>query len=400
MGMEGTAQRKIEVGVAKKIKNGARKIVLDKAEEARVAALSAFKSLGLDVAQFSRPLKAPQKESTLSSEEDSTSSYAVLRNSKNILDAPSFGDRRVEGDESMDPPPAGFASSVKEKSAGNTQGKMLMEKPVLLGDWSNTLNDKRRITNNCITNTYGFTSHPLTDVSDVKNQFNEHVDHVGEQQPENENICTGNRENKLEKGPVNAVGFPGGLDSFLDLWGATTEFFFDIHFTKKSELNSIAPFEIHGIAICWKNSPVYYLNIPKDLFRYSSKGNDHSMGSKDVLPSNLQVEMAKKRWTKIGALMGRKDVKKFTWNLKVQIQVLKSPAVSVHKFSSPHGGIKNLGLDLIDNSYFMFSPAYVRSAIDMCVVAWILSPDEERSSYPNLEKVTLWLVWFYFLKHF
>ncbi|KAL0311996.1 UNVERIFIED_CONTAM: Helicase and polymerase-containing protein TEBICHI [Sesamum radiatum] len=182
------------------------------------------------------------------------------------------------------------------------------------------------------------------------------------------------------------VSIPGGLESFLDLWDATKEFFFDIHFTKKSELNSIAPFEIHGIAICWENTPVYYLNIPKDIFRCCSQGNGHTTGSKDVIPPKLQVEIAKKRWNRIGIIMGKKDVRKFTWNLKVQIQVLKSPAVAIHKFSNLHGGIKSLGLDLIDNSYFVFSPIHMRFAIDMSVVAWILAPDEERSSYPNLEK--------------
>ncbi|GJZ59707.1 hypothetical protein Tco_0615523 [Tanacetum coccineum] len=40
-------QRRIQFGVAKKIKNEARKIVLEKAEEARDAAFSAFKALGV-----------------------------------------------------------------------------------------------------------------------------------------------------------------------------------------------------------------------------------------------------------------------------------------------------------------------------------------------------------------
>ncbi|KAH6760621.1 mammalian DNA polymerase-like protein [Perilla frutescens var. frutescens] len=295
--MEGAAQRKLQVGVSKKIKNGARKIVLEKAEEARVAAFSAFKSLGLDVAQFSRPLKAPQKE-TSSSGEESTSS---LQQSKKILDTLSVEDRRVEEDKPMDPLPAG---PVEENSAG---------------------------------------------------KLKEHA-HFGEQQPENENIRMGSRENKPEKGPVNATSVPGGLDSFLDLLDATTEFFFDIHFTKKSELNSTAPFEIHGIAICWENSPVYYLSIPKDLSCYNSKGDDHSLAERMFF---------------------------YTTNL----QVLKHPAASVHKFSTPHGGIRSLGLDLIDNSYFMFSPVHMRNAVDLCVLAWILSPDEEKSSCPNLEKM-------------
>ncbi|XP_065622903.1 helicase and polymerase-containing protein TEBICHI isoform X1 [Quercus suber] len=51
---EGSAQRRVQLGVAKKIKNGARKIVLDKAEEARVAAFSAFKSLGFNVQHISQ----------------------------------------------------------------------------------------------------------------------------------------------------------------------------------------------------------------------------------------------------------------------------------------------------------------------------------------------------------
>lgn len=397
MAMEDSAQRKIHVGVAKKIKNGARKIVLEKAEEARVAAFSAFKSLGLDVPQFSCSLlsistgKGPQKTSSSSSGEESTSGYAVLQHSKHILDAPSVGDKHeiaaattgIEGNKSINPPAAGFAS-VKENIAGNTQGEILVEKPE---ECSNTLDYKLSITAKCISSRNGTISHPLTDLGDIKNQSGEHLDQVGQRQPENENKCMKSRQNTLEKGPVNVTSIPGGLDSFLDLWDATKEFFFDVHFTKKSELNSIAPFEIHGIAICWENSPVYYLNISKDLFRCSSQGNEHSLSSKDVLLPQMQVEMAMKRWTRIGTIMGRKDVKKFAWNLKVQIQVFKTPAVAFHKFSSLHGGIKSLGLDLIDNSYYMFSPVYVRVGIDMGVVAWILSPDEEKSSYPNLEKV-------------
>ncbi|KAK6161831.1 hypothetical protein DH2020_001672 [Rehmannia glutinosa] len=336
------AQRKMQVGVAKKIKNGARKIVLEKAEEARVAAFSAFKSLGLDIAQFSHPLlpiatgNALQKESRSSSGEETTSSYILLQHSKHTLDPPLFGDRHETAGviSDVEPPAVDFESLVKEKSAGGAQGETSDEKPVLHEECSNTLNYKLNLTNNYISHTNGSTSHPLTDVGNTRSQSNLHFDHVRQQQPENENVCMGSKENTLEKSPVNAVSIPGGLDSFLDL----------------------------------------------------SQGKDQSMDSKEVLLPKLLLEMAEKRWTRIGIIMGRKDVKKFTWNLKVQIQVLKSPAVSVHKFSNLHGGIKSLGLDLIDNSYFMFSPVHVRIAIDMCVVAWILSPDEERSSYPNLEK--------------
>ncbi|KAL3819028.1 hypothetical protein ACJIZ3_004933 [Penstemon smallii] len=395
----GSAQRKIQVGLAKKIKNGARKIVLEKAEEARLAAFSAFKSLGLDIPQFSRPLltiaagNAPKKESTSSSGEESISSFAGVRHSKHVLETP-FENRggitgvisEIEENKPKDAPAAGLASLVKQNIAGERPCELLVEKLDVLEGGSDTLHYKENMTTNCISNSNTTLSLPSTDVGSIRNQSHDQGDRVAQQQPERDNICMGIRGNNLEKGPMNAVSVPGGLDSFLDLWEATSEFFFDIHFTKKSELNSIAPFEVHGMAICWENSPVYYLNVPKDLFRYTGQGSNQGIGDKDLLLPKVQVDMAKNRWTRIGSIMGRKDVRMFTWNLKVQIQVLKNPVVAVHKLSGLHGGIKSLDLDLIDNSNFMFSPVHVRNAIDMCIVAWILSPDDERSSCPNLEK--------------
>nr|CAB3461938.1 unnamed protein product [Digitaria exilis] len=54
-GQDDSGLRRMQFGIAKKIKNGARKIVLEEAEAARVAAFSAFKSLGLEVPQFTAP---------------------------------------------------------------------------------------------------------------------------------------------------------------------------------------------------------------------------------------------------------------------------------------------------------------------------------------------------------
>ncbi|KAI5426557.1 hypothetical protein KIW84_032118 [Lathyrus oleraceus] len=61
--IEGSAQRSLQLGVAKKIKNGARKIVFDKAEEARISTFSAFKSLGYDVPQLAPPIPTPARNS-------------------------------------------------------------------------------------------------------------------------------------------------------------------------------------------------------------------------------------------------------------------------------------------------------------------------------------------------
>lgn len=70
-----------------------------------------------------------------------------------------------------------------------------------------------------------------------------------------------------DKGPVTAANTPGGIDAFLDLWDATNEFYFDIHYAKRKEVNSVAQFEMCGLAVCWENSPVYYVNLPKCLMR-------------------------------------------------------------------------------------------------------------------------------------
>jgi DNA polymerase theta len=101
------------------------------------------------------------------------------------------------------------------------------------------------------------------------------------------------------------------------------------------------------------------------------------------------LEIVRKRWNKIGEIMGKRGVLKFTWNLKIQLQVLKGAVVSIQRFGCPSFPRKIFGPELIDSSHLTLSPINIEEAIDMCIVAWILWPDEERSSNPNLEKVIL-----------
>ncbi|KAM7459401.1 hypothetical protein LguiA_036395 [Lonicera macranthoides] len=348
---EGTAQRRVHLGLAKKIKNGARKIVLDKAEEARVVAFSAFKSLGLDVPQFAQPLlfaatdDTIRKEEPTSSGEENTPKFVGLENTKPVLAEPFVQVRK-------------YLNEVTAEIEGDKSTK---------------------VSGVNIDNTDTSLSLPLARTNNENRICSEHLDHVGQEQDDSAKV----KENASDKGPVNAVSTLGGFDSFLDLWDTAREFFFDIHFNKRSEVNYVAPFEIHGIAICWENSPVYYVNLPKDLFWCDDRRNDY-------MPTNFSatncLEIAKGRWKRIGYLMGKKDVRKFTWNLKVQIQVLKSPSISIQRFGSRNLAVRNMGLELIDSSYYMFSPIYVKGVVDISIVAWILWPDEERSSSPNLEK--------------
>lgn len=201
----------------------------------------------------------------------------------------------------------------------------------------------------------------------------------------------------LESGPVCAINIPGGIDSFFDLWDTAFEFFFDIHYNKRAEINTVVPFEMHGIAICWENSPVYYLNIPKDLL-WSEKSRKNksspSISATDTRdpPLDNWFEVVNCRWKRFSDIMGKRSVRKFTWNLKVQIQVLKKAVISVQRFGWPNLAGKIIGTELIDGSYLQLSSVCVKDAIDMCIASWILWPDEERNSYPNLEKVNKKLI--------
>lgn len=336
---ENTAQKRIQLGVAKKIMNGARKIVLEKAEEARAAAFSAFKALGVEVPQFSLP-KLPtvsanltKKEEVTSSREDTTSSF-VNMDQKDIKS-------EIEG--------------LKE------------EKPAEENSDDTTLSNSNA--NNSVAAVDGMKG---------KN-FDENIP---QKEHANENICVGNKERNSDKGPMSAVNTAGGFDLFLDMWDTTHEFFFDIHYNKRADFNTTAPFELHGIAVCWEDSPVYYISIPKDLFWSDSKKNKNPIGN--------NLEMANQRWLRISLIMGKRQVRKFGWNLKIQNQVLKYPAVSIQRFGGLIHPVKTIGVELIENSFYMFSPVHLKNVIDLCVVTWILWPDEEKSSNPNLEKVSLY----------
>ncbi|KAL6985395.1 DNA-directed DNA polymerase [Sarracenia purpurea var. burkii] len=393
---EDLAQRRIRLGVAKKIKNGARKIVLDKAEEARIAAFSAFKSLGLDVPQFSRPLSlkvaedATRKEVTTSSGETTCSSVGVRHTNQTSFTS------TVEGCENLHEVKLGtgqekLAKSVIVDLRTSNEAKLTGisginfdgENPAAVVESSTTA----KYIGNADTPFPGL----LRITGNEHGKFEEHRNHGEQEQNGGENTRFENKENATEKGPVSAVNIPGGIDSFLDLWDSTREFSFDIHFNKRSEVNSTVPFEIHGMAICWESSPVYYVNIPKDLFWLNKRRNDSlsmSISGDDsaILASESRFEIAKKRWNRIGMIMGKKAVRKFTWNLKVQIQVLKVPAISIQRLGNLNLAVKTLGLKLIDSSYHMLPSVYIQDGIDMCIVAWILWPDEEKSSNPNLEK--------------
>jgi DNA polymerase theta len=179
-----------------------------------------------------------------------------------------------------------------------------------------------------------------------------------------------------DKGPVNAYNFPGGFECFLDQWSAVSEFSFDVHFIKKSVKPSSTLFEVFGLAVCWENSPIYYCNFPKDLVTTGINDSSEIWGH------------FQRRWRKIADIMQCKSVKKMTWNLKIQIQALKSAYISCQRLARFHLDHKMLdNIEVLDNSYVLLSPISVYNGLDLCLVAWVLWPDEESRTVPNLEKV-------------
>ncbi|XP_062018737.1 helicase and polymerase-containing protein TEBICHI isoform X1 [Rosa rugosa] len=399
---EGSAQRRIQVGVAKKIKKGAHKIVLEKAEEARVAAFSAFKSLGLEVPQFSQPLfptaggSPTMQGTTNSSGDENTSSFVnphVEDAPKPSLEGRVPSDKVVSGAKLTKTSVIGtVVASGEVNSSAVMQIKFGAENSVVPIDGSGALADELNATVHQ-TKIADLTNSIKVDSFGDRNRISsKSLDPKKQGSCEGENLSVGVKGNACEKGPIHAIYTPGGIDSFLNIWETTSEFHFDIHYNKRSELNSVAPFEIHGMAICWEDSPVYYVNIPKDLLCSGSNSKDEGLrltasGDRtNVLPLDDMLELAKRRWSRIGEIMGKRGVRKFTWMLKSQIQALKCPAVQIQRFGCQSLVGKSICFEIIDTSFLLLPPVHIQDGIDMCIVAWILWPDEEKNSNPNLEK--------------
>ncbi|CAL4907070.1 unnamed protein product [Urochloa decumbens] len=325
--------RRMQFGISKKIKNGARKIVLEEAEAARVAAFSAFKSLGVEVPQFTAPPLAAIEDSPTGDTMISPCGNQAKCNKLALgTDA---GDDKNKNNSSDYAAPRTSTYSLREEHPGIQMKENL------------------GIANNAKVTTQEAASPLSTGI-----------------------IAGSSSTNVADKGPVNACNFPGGFDCFLDQWSAISEFFFDVHFIKKSVKPSSTLFEVFGLAVCWENSPVYYCNFPKDLVTTGIKDSSEMWGN------------FKGRWKRIANIMQQKTAKKLTWNLKIQIQALKSAYISCQRLARFHLDHKMLdNIEVLDNSYVLLSPMCVYNGLDICLVAWVLWPDEESRTVPNLEKL-------------
>ncbi|CAF2241226.1 unnamed protein product [Brassica napus] len=369
---EGTGQRRIHLGLAKKIKNGARKIVLEKAEEARAAAFSAFKSLGLDVRDLSNPLAlAPAR----SPNGDISGGSVGLNEPQHIP-----GQSRMEGHMER----GNFDTDSNRENPMDVAGTTLEgTSEVNLPD---PVPDIQPIGTTVGTDGPNAVSILPSDDREIKNE-----DDAEQQLVRNAQVPLSNKDNAVEKGPITAGNICGGFDSFLKLWESAEEFFFDIHYSKLQNLNSRISYEIHGIAICWNSSPVYYVNLNKDLPNMECEEKeklfkDAVVDKKEVLGTQNMLDVIKARWNRISKIMGNEETRKFTWNLKNQIQVLKSPAISIQRCARLNIAEVVRDHELVDGSWLVMLPLRISHTIDMSIVSWILWPDEERHSNPNIDK--------------
>jgi DNA polymerase theta len=321
----------MQFGIAKKIKNGARKIVLEEAEAARVAAFSAFKSLGVEVPQFTAPPLAsiedyPTRDTIDQAKSNKLAFGTHARDDKNKNNCSDYATPR--------------ASTYSLRKDANPAPSIQMK-------------ENAELSKNVKTTRQGAASSLSTEIADGLSS-----------------------RDVADKGPVHAYNFPGGFDCFLDQWSAASKFFFDVHFIKRSLKPSSNLFELFGLAVCWENSPIYYCNFPKDLVTTGNNDFREMWG-------NFQ-----RRWEKITDIMQQKSVQKMTWNLKIQIQALKSPYISCQRLERFHLDHKMLDkVEVLDNSYMLLSPVSVYNGLDICLLAWVLWPDEESRTVLNLEKV-------------
>ncbi|KAL0698098.1 hypothetical protein Bca4012_054220 [Brassica carinata] len=373
---EGTGQRRIHLGLAKKIKNGARKIVLEKAEEARAAAFSAFKSLGLDVPDLSNPLplapaRSPNVQVTI---ERDISGSSFGPNGLHHIPLQSSMEGHME---------RGKFDTDRENPRDLASAALGVSSEVNLAD---PLPVIQPIGTTVGTDGPNAVSILSSDDREIKNE-----DNVEQQLMRNAHIPLSNKDNAGEKGPITAGNVSGGFDSFLKLWESAEEFFFDIHYNRLQNLNSRIPYEIHGIAICWNGSPVYYVNLNKDLPNLECEEKeklfkDADVEKKEVLGTQNMIDVIRSRWSRISKIMGDEKTRKFTWNLKNQIQVLKSPAISIQRCARLNIAEAARDHELVDGSWLVMLPVRISHTIDMSIVSWILWPDEERHSNPNIDK--------------
>lgn len=362
-------QQAIQCGMAKKIKLGARRIVLDKAEEARIAAFSACRALGVDVPSLGVPLPdvaGISDSSPIDTKYELSTGKPFQASVSEEKQAPSEKlPKQGVSDMLLQ---SGVQNSDEELyEAANSGAKSLAEgKPTK--EESKLAIGSRAVTTRQVHNEASVDM-PKKSGFDQVAVFGGFERDTCRQVSEPEHVDRG-----FNVGPVDVDKMAGGFEKFLSMWQTVKEFAFDLHFTKsKDKLTGL--YVVEGVAVCWQSSPVFYVSLLKRLMSGKlPQGNQ-----------TIEGEVLEDRWSKIRRILGDDHSRKLSWDVKLQMQALEDAG-----FQSPSPDAEpNVSLDR-KVAKLLRLPSIVLGEpfIDVRVAAWLLWPDEMSSHNVTLEHVS------------
>ncbi|KAL3691255.1 hypothetical protein R1sor_004906 [Riccia sorocarpa] len=394
-------QQRVLRGIARKIKNGAQRIVIDRAEEARIAAFSAMRALGVDAPSLAVPVKMVNNTDT-NDEDDAfllelpipqprPITEPVQENIKSHHAGTSAPTLPAKGADPKPPPAAAAAAAEGLNKHDNKENEV---KAIIKSeDGSNNTKAVLSSTNvEPVIQKFKEAGNPFSgaDIFKVRSPS---------KAPDNASVRHGDAAgSKVTSGPVDVEKLPGGFDSFLATWSGVDEFVFDLNYRNYSS-DSVAEdyYEVEGLAVCWEGSPVYYIrltnlrplrNAPQEKESSHTEGNGGDGNEAAELEKLTQLH--RERWEKVFSVFSRSGVRKVSWNLKDQIRALANPVIPAPSGkgdevkNAPTFGSKRSVSRVLKMAAVTLQEPY----LDVRVAAWLLWPDEESSHTLTLEQVS------------
>eukprot|EP00850_Spirogloea_muscicola_P023061 SM000326S12429 [mRNA] locus=s326:82656:94371:+ [translate_table: standard] len=339
------AKRRNLISLAHKIKKGAMRLVLEKAEEARLSALLTFQTLGLPVPSA---LSSPIRDSSLSAlegghnPEGATTLLPLHKKAASSLLAPEVKDKDADRNGSSGCCNAGETARQRLDTVQKTARQHGSAEKLFGVEATHDV--------------LGKGEHSASGAGLV--------------------LCHAEKE---DQGPVNIDKTPGGLHATIATLNGAKDVFFDLHISRK-----LPRPVLEGVAMCWEGSRVHYFKIARSKNIQVSSGTpgqaksvQESPGSHNVVAGSL------KRWQALRSIFERSCVRKIGWDLKEQVKVLRKPVVRLPYGSweqGPHTASQGVKLSAGNDLLLELKAVHLNDPIvDLRIVMWILSPDRESS---------------------
>lgn len=381
----------MQMGVARRIKNGARRIALDRAEEARVAAFAAYEALGVKVPIGLATTIVP------ATDDEAAEAYT----STNVVEGPNINDvarltevpLRIQQSE----PTSSIAANHR---TANESGSKESESAQNQGSPKNDVSKEANILQQDVgSGPLSGCPHPEPLKSEVafSDKGSLFAGSLVLEEKVSVDIVVADVVEEPTRGPVDVDNLLGGFEAFLTQWQSVDEFAFDLFHRSQSTGTLPEIFEIVGIAVCWKSSPVYYVKFLA-LHKFPSEGPCDPMHvnlttPRGETPTSVMDETwnaTQYRWRKVGDMLSKSGARKIAWDIKSQLHALKSPGLFVP--SLKQAGMVN-GVSDLKARELQLSPLpplkVIEPVVDIRVAAWLLWPDEESSQTISLEQVSI-----------